>query len=263
VDLLKKPCGILRIKDLVESSFQARFEDGRGLQEASTAVLLAEKDPSIPGDLKAAAWTQYGNALRFSGKLRQAESALKKASSFLTSESDPRTRANLLEITASLHRVRERFAESEACLTEAIEIHKGLGDSQAEARDLILLGIGAYDAIHFSRALDSYQRALSLLNQESNAVLYISACHGLIDTLWAAGRPQAAASAFDLAEPVFREVTEGHLFGKITWLKARILLAIGETAKAVESFAAAQPHLTELSESDLEEFEAEMAAAQV
>lgn len=262
MDPLKRPHGILKIKDLVESSFQARFEDGRGLKAASAAVLLAEKDPNIPGDLKAAAWTQYGNALRFSGKLRRAESAFDKAAGFLTPDSDPRTRANLLEMMASLHRVREHFAKSDACLTEAIEIHRNLGDSQAEARDLILLGISAYDALHFSRALESYQRALSLLSEESDTVLYVSACHGLIDTLWAAGRSQAAASAFDLVEPVFRGVTEGHLFGKITWLKARVLLALGETAKAVEAFAVAQPHLTELSESDLEEFEAEMAAAQ-
>jgi tetratricopeptide (TPR) repeat protein len=229
VDLRKKPHGILKIKDLVESSFQARFEDGRGLKAASAAVLLAEKDPDLPGDLKAAAWTQFGNALRFSGKLRQSESAFKKAAGFLTSDSDPRTRANLLEMTASLHRVRERFAESEACLIDAIEIYRRLGDTQAEARELISLGISASDAVNFPRALESYKRALSLLNKDSDTVIYISACHGLIDTLWAAGRPQAAASAFDLAEPVFRGVTKGHLFGKITWLKARLLLALGET----------------------------------
>jgi tetratricopeptide (TPR) repeat protein len=262
VDSLKKPHGILSVKDLVESSFQARFENGRGLQAASAAVLLAEQDPTIPTDLRAAAWTQFGNALRFSGKLRQADAALKKASSFLTPESDPRTRANLLEITASLHRARGHFAESEACLVEAIEIHKSMGDHQAEARDLVLLGISDYDASLFCRASSSYHRALSLLDEESDTLLYVSACHGLIDTLWAAGRLQAAATAFDVAEPVFRVVSEDHLVGKITWLKARIFLALGDKARAAEAFAVAKNHLTDLSDSDLEVLESEMAAAQ-
>jgi tetratricopeptide (TPR) repeat protein len=262
VDLAKRPHGALQIKDLVESSFQSRFEDGRGLKAASAAVLLAQKDPTIPADLRAAAWTQFGNALRFSGKLRQAETALAKALGFLTPESDPRTRANLLEITASLHRARRRFVESEACLTEAIEIHRSLGDSQAEARDLVLLGINECDASLFCRALGSYQRALRLLDEESDPLLYVSACHGLIDTLWISGRPQAAAAAFDVAEPVFRRVSENHLIGKLTWLKARILVALGEKERAAEAFAKAESYLTELSDSDLEVFEAEKAAAQ-
>jgi len=250
----------LQLKDLVDSSFQARFEDCRGLQAASAAVLLAEQDPTIPGDLRAAAWTQFGNALRFSGKLRQAELALAKAFTFLTAESDPRTRANLLEIRASLHRVRERFAEAEDCLVEAIEIHKNLGDSQAEARDLVLLGISDYDASLFCRASSAYQRALSLLDEKSDTLLYVSACHGLVATLWAAGRSQAAADALVVAEPVFSAVSEDHLVGKITWLKARILLALDDKAGAAEAYSAAKGYLKELPDSDLELLESEMAA---
>ncbi len=261
MDLLKRPQSILQLKDLVDFSFQSRFEDGRGLQAASAAVLLAEKDPTLPGDLRAAAWTQFGNALRFSGKLRQAEAALAKASGFLTAESDPRTRANLLEISASLHRARERYAEAEGCLVEAIEIHKNLGDSQAEARNLVSLGISDYDASLFCRASSAYKKALSLLDEESDTLLYVSACHGLIATLWAAGHSKAAASALVVAEPVFKEVSENHLVGKITWLKARIWLELGDKGRAAEAYAAARNYLNDLSDVDLEMLESEMTAA--
>jgi tetratricopeptide (TPR) repeat protein len=247
---------------LVDYSFQARFEAGRGLRAASAAVLLAEKIPTLPSDVRAAAWTQFGNALRFSGKPRQAEAALAKASRFLTADSDPRTRANWLEITSSLHRARGRFAESEDCLEQAIEIHKALGDRQAEARDLVLLGLSYYDAAHFARSISAYQRALGLLDENSATLLYVSACHGLIATLWAAGRPQAAAKAFDVAEPIFRAVSENnHLIGKIAWLKARVFVALGDKTKAAEAFATAKSYLTELADSDLEMLDSEMAAS--
>jgi len=261
VDPQKRPQGILQIKDLVETSFQARFEDGRGMQAASAAVLLAEQNPAVPGDLRAAAWTQFGNALRFSGKLRQAEAALAKAFGFLTAESDLRTRANLLEIWSSLHRAQGRFAKSEDCLVQAIEIHKNLGDSQAEARDLILLGISCYDESLFDRAANAYHRVLSVLDETSDSLLYVSACHGLIDTLWAAGRSKVAASAMTIAEPVFDTVSETHLVGKITWLKARIYLALGDKTQAVEAYSEARKLLTELADVDLEVLETEMAAA--
>jgi len=261
VDPLKRPEIVLQIKDLVESSFQARFEDGRGMQAASAAVLLAEQNLGVPGDLRAAAWTQFGNALRFSGKFRQAEAALTKAFGYLTAESDPRTRANLLEISSSLFRVQGHFEKSENCLIEAIEIHEYLADSQAEARDQVLLGVSCYDESLFARSATAYHRALSLLDEESGTILYVSACHGLIATLWAAGRLKAAASALQIAEPVFASVSEGHLFGKIMWLRARVYLALGDKAGAAEAFAIAKEHLTNLSDVDLEQLESEMAAA--
>jgi tetratricopeptide (TPR) repeat protein len=262
VDRPKKRQSILPVKDLVDHSFRARFEDGRGLSSASAAVLLTENDPTLSGDLRAAAWTQFGNALRFSGKFRQAEAALARASSFLTADSDPRTRANFLEITSSLHRARERFAESEDCLVQAIEIHKTLGDRQAEARGLVLLGLNYYDAALFARSISAYQSALNLLDENSDTLLYVSVCHGLIATMWAAGRSQAAAKAFDVAEPIFRVVSENkHLVGKIAWLKARVFVALGDKAKAAEAFATARDYLTELSDHDLEMLTSEMAAA--
>jgi tetratricopeptide (TPR) repeat protein len=230
------------------------------MQAASAAVLLAEQNPAIPADLCVAAWTQFGNALRFAGRSRQAEAALKKAFSYLTPESDLRTRANLLEICASLYRVQGRFEESEEYLVQAIEIHKQLGDSQAEARDLILIGISCYDASLFARAASTYQRALNLLDEQSDSLLYVSACHGLIDTLWAGGRSQAAATAMTIAEPVFETVTEGHLVGKITWLKARIYLAIGDEARAAEAYLEAKQLLTDLADADLTVLDSEMAA---
>jgi tetratricopeptide (TPR) repeat protein len=230
------------------------------MQAASAAVLLAEQNPALPGDLRAAAWTQFGNALRFSGRFRQAEAALAQASSFLTPESDPRTRANLLEIWASLHRVRRCFSESEECLIKAVAIHRTLGDRQAEARDLVLLGLSYYDSSLYDRSAIAYQEALNLLDESSDMHLYVSACHGLIATLWAAGRLQAAADAFTLAEPVFAVVTEGHLIGKIMWMKARISLSLGAKDAAAEALSTARSYLHELSDADLEMLESEIAA---
>ncbi len=231
------------------------------MQTASAAVLLAEK-PGTPGDLRAAAWTQYGNALRFSGKFREAEAALEKAFRLLTPESDLKTRTNLLEITASLHRECGRLAEAEKCLAEAIEIQQRLGIREEEACDLVLCGICCKDAKHFARALSCHERALQLLDEDSNPILYVSACHGLIDTLTAAGRAEAAAKAFALVQPIYRSVSDVQLVGRIAWQRGRICLALGDKAEAVKAYSEAKSLLTELSEEEREEFEGEMAAAQ-
>lgn len=231
------------------------------MQAASAAVLLAE-DPETPSDLRAAAWTQYGNALRFLGKFRQAEAALEKAFGFLTAESDLKTRANLLEISASLHRDRGRLAEAEECLAEAIEIQRHLGFREAEARDLVLCGICCRDAKQFARALSYHERALQLLDENSNPILYVSACHGLIDALNAAGRVEAAAKAFSLVQPIYGSVSDVQLVGRVAWQRGRICLSLGDKAGAAKAYSEAKTQLTELSDEEREEFESEMSAAQ-
>lgn len=231
------------------------------MQAASAAVLLAESTET-PGDLRVAAWTQYGNALRFSGKFRQAEVALEKAFGFLTAESDLTTRANLLEIRASLHRECGRLAEAEECLAEAIEIQRRLGVREEEACDLILCGICCKDAKHFARALSYHERALQLLDENSNPILYVSACHGLIDALNAAGRAEAAAKAFALVQPIFSSVSDVQLVGRIAWQRGRICFSLGDKVGAAAAYSEAKTQLTELSDVEREVFEAEMAAAQ-
>src|SRR4051794_37130195 len=116
------------IRELVDSSFAARFDDLEAtLEKSILAVALVEESPKeLPRDLVVAAWTQHGNALRLAGRYAEAETALARAGALPIS--DLPTSIHLLGVKASLHRNTRRYASAEGFLLSALAAQQSLGD---------------------------------------------------------------------------------------------------------------------------------------
>ncbi|HVR95271.1 MAG TPA: tetratricopeptide repeat protein [Thermoanaerobaculia bacterium] len=197
-----------RVRELLDSAFASRYHDvGRMVKAASMAVVLAEEARSeLPTDLIVAAWTEYGNALRISGRYEEAEKAVERAAAEPTSE--PSTRVHLFEVSASLYRNTGKFDRAVQLLSAAIEIQRSIGDSNAEARHHNHIGIVYLDSKDRGRALRAFQTALDLLQPNAPLDLVASIGHNLMETLIADGRFTAAASALVLLEPFYRRLAD-------------------------------------------------------
>ena len=211
-----------RVRELVDSAFASRYHDiGAMLKLSSAAVALAEeKIHEIPVDLLVVAWTQYGNALRITGRYQESEKALDRAAALPAS--DPPTKIHLLEIRAALHRNTGRFESATEFLTAAIDGHKSIGDSDGEARTWNLLGMACLDSGDLPRALRAFQTALDLFSPDAPLDVVTSTGHNLVKALIADGRLSAAASGVALLEPLYRRLTSTRLAAKVEWMRGRL-----------------------------------------
>ena len=194
-----------KVRELVDSAFASRYHDVTAmLQLSSMAVALAEeRRDELPIDLVVAAWTQYGNALRIAGRYEEAERALEQAAALPAA--DPTTRTHILEIKASLYRNTGRLESAAQFLTVAIDAHRSIGDSHAEARTWDLLGIVCVELGEHPRALRAFQTALDLLGPNAPFDVVASTGHNLVKALTLDGRLSAAPPAAGLRAPCRRE----------------------------------------------------------
>jgi tetratricopeptide (TPR) repeat protein len=222
-----------KVQTLVDSAFASRYHDVAAmLTLSSQAVALAEeKRHELPVDLLVAAWTQYGNALRIAGQYQEAERALERAAALPTS--DTTTRTHLLEVTASLHRNTGKLESAAQLLTAAIDAHRSIGDSHAEARTWDLLGIVCIELGDRPRSLLAFQTALDLLGPDAPLDVVASTGHNLVKALILDGRPSAAASGLALLEPFYRRLTSVRLAAKVEWTRAAL-------CRELQQFPAAQ-----------------------
>jgi tetratricopeptide (TPR) repeat protein len=250
----KRVASAERVKDLVDGAFAARYQDRTAmLSISSRAVALAEeKKHEIPSDLRVAAWTQYGNALRITGRYEKAEDALERAKAL--SASDPSTKAHLLEITGNLHRNTGRFTSAIHLLNSAIEIQKSLGDRDSEGRVHNLLGITYLDSGDRRQALREFQTALNLLGPDAPLDVVAATGHNMVEALIADDRLAAATSALVLLEPYYRRLTPARLSAKAEWARARLCWKLKQFDAAQIAYERAyallstEPHCPELAE---------------
>lgn len=249
-----------RVRELVDSAFASRYHDiSKMLHLSSKAVALAEeKREELPVDLVVAAWTQYGNALRITGRHQDAERALERAAALPTS--DLPTRVHLLEITANLHRNTGRFERAVPLLISAIDALRSIGDYDGEARIYNLLGITYLDWRDLPNALWAYKNALDLLGPDASVDDLTMTGHNLVEALIVDGRVAAAASTLALMEPFYRRSTSVRLSAKVEWLRALLCRRMGQLPAAMIAYERAHALLiTEPRAPELPELIQEMA----
>lgn len=210
------------VRELVDLAFANRYQNVEMmLSLSSKAVVLAEEQrDALPEDLLAAAWTQYGNALRIMGRYPEAEKALARAASL--ANADELTRIHCLEVTASLHRSTGRLESAARLLRSAIEAYRSLGDADGEARTQNLLGIVYFDQRDLPQALEAYKTALDLVGPDTALEYYASSAHNLVEALIAEGRLQLAAWILDFLEPFHSRLTSSRLVAKAVWMRGRL-----------------------------------------
>jgi tetratricopeptide (TPR) repeat protein len=232
----KRVANAERVKKLVDSAFATRYHDIEAtLKAASRAVVLAEEARfELPADVIAAAWTEFGNALRMAGRHAEAESALERAAA--EPISDTATRIHLLEVTASLHRNTHNFEKAVHLLSTAIEIQRSVGDSDGEARHYNHLGIVYLDSGDRPEALRAFLSAIYLFGPDTPLDVVASTGHNLLETLVADGRFEAAASVLVILEPYYRGLTSTRLAAKAEWLRARLCRGLQQLPAAQLAF---------------------------
>lgn len=219
------------IKNLVASSFAARYDDlAATLEHSRHAVDLVESSrEETPAGLAAAAWTQYGNALRLTGRYDDAEHALARAGELPL---PPAAAAQLLAVQASLHRNTGRLAGAAACLTAAIEKHKAVADPAGETRLHNLLGVVYEELGNLPQAFRSFRNAMALLRPDTPPDLVVTTGHNLFGALIAASRLKDAAAALILLEPSYRRLSSPRITAKAEWLRARLCRALHQLPAA-------------------------------
>src|ERR1043165_4479861 len=199
----------LEIKNLVDASFAARYDDLTASLDASrSAVALAEENlEEVPADLVAAAWTQYGTALRLTGRFAEAGEALARAGERCLSDQPTPTSAHLRSVQASLHLNTGSVASAVDCLLAAIADLQALGDPSGEARLHALLGVVYKDWGKFPEGFQSYQNAMARVAPATPLHVVVAASHNLFAALIEAGRLEDAAAALAVLEPHYRRLT--------------------------------------------------------
>ena len=234
---------------LVESSHSARYENpARMLHLAHLARLAAEAcTVTVAGsaarlaDLRAQAWRQYGNALRVSGRLREAEEAIAAAHRFCAEGTgDPPLRAWLLEQTSSLRIFQRRFDEAVKLADEAGRIYRELEDEHALASTMVQKAIASLYSGEPETAVRILNQAIPLVDHEGDPHLLLAACHNLIRCYIDLDRPEQALSIYFEARDLYKEFSDSLISLRAGWQEGQLLRDLGHLRAAEASLRRAR-----------------------
>ncbi len=163
---------------LLQLSREAMYTDPACmLKFAELATVVAEHTRVEPGagstarlaDLRGEAWSQYANALRVCGRLREAERAFATAKGRLAEGTGaPRLRALLLRRQASLKSHQRNFRQAVKLTGEAAEIFRALGEREELGRCLLKQGIFTGYAGQAEEALRLVFESLRLIESDGD-----------------------------------------------------------------------------------------------
>lgn len=228
------------VHKLAELSDGVRYESAaRMLHFADLARLAAEAcTVTITGstpklaDLRALGWRQYANALRVSGRLREAEEAFATAQRFCQEGTgDPPLRASLLARLGSLRYFQRRFDETIALADEAIRVYSELDESRSVATIMVQKAIAQIYAGEPDAAVKTLNRAIPKIDQDADPHLLFAACHNLVRAYIDMGKPEQALSLYFDSRELYREL-DPLLALRADWHKGQILRDLGHLRAA-------------------------------
>lgn len=231
------------VRCLVERSHESRYEDPETmLHWAYLARIAAERvEPTTAGsiprlaDLRARAWSQYGNALRVAGRLREAQEAMAVANGHLqTGTRDPVLRAGHWEQMASLYTFQRSFDDAIVTLKQAEEVYRELGETHALARTLVQEAIACLYAGEPETAVALLNRAVPLIDHEEDPHLLLAACHNIVRCYIDLDQPEQALSLLFDAQELYSEFKDSLIVLRASWQQGQLLRDIGHL-RAAES----------------------------
>ena len=234
---------------LMERSHAARYADPEAmLHWAQVARSIATRcAPESLGstvklsDLRARAWSQYGNALRVAGQLRDAEEAMITAQGYLkTGTGDPALKAKLCEQIASLYTFQRRFDAAIETLTDAVEIYRQLGETHALARTLVQEAIASLYAGEAEHSVTLLNRAIPLIDHEEDPHLLLAACHNLVRSYIDLDRPEQALSIYSETRNLYKEFDDSLILLRAGWQEGQLLRDLGHLRAAESALLRAQ-----------------------
>jgi tetratricopeptide (TPR) repeat protein len=233
--------GLVRL--LLDRSHALRYRSAEEMVHLSTLARLAAEACSADkaghelrrADLLARTWGQYGNALRVSGRPREAEEAFATAQCQRElGTGDPMLRGWLMEKITPLAIFQGRFDDAIEMCIEAGAIYQDLGESHLLASTLVQKAIAFLYSGKAEAAVRTLNQAIPLINHEEDPHLLLAACHNLIRCYIDLDRPeQALLLYFDVRE-LYQESSDPLILLRAAWQEGQLLRDLGHL-RAAES----------------------------
>jgi tetratricopeptide (TPR) repeat protein len=242
------------VHKLLEESHALRYGcPARMLHLAQLARLAAEGCSAAEAgsgrrlaDLLAQSWRQYGNALRVTGRLREAEEALATAHGFREQGTrDPKLYACLLEQTVSLRIFQRRFEEAGDLAEEAGRIYLELGDLTGLAGTLVQRAMASIYAGEVEIAVPLLNQAIRWIDGEHDPHLLLAACHNLVRCYIDLGQPHEALSIYTDVRDLYRDLRDPLIVLRADWQQGQLLRDLGHLRAAEATLVQARQGFAE------------------
>ena len=222
-------------------SYAVRYENAARMLHLANLARLAADACSIPSagsvprlaDLRSLGWRQYANALRVSGRMREAEEAFENAQRFCDEGTgDPVLRATLLARMLSLRIFQRRFEEAVSLAEEAGRIYRAIGDTHSVASTMVQKSIAQIYSGEPEAAVATLNRAIPLIGHQGDPRLLLAACHNLVRCYIDLEQPELALSLYFEARELYRDSQDPLIELRAVWQEGQILRDLGHLRAA-------------------------------
>lgn len=212
-----------------------KVDPQRSLFLAQTALRLLD-EPSTTGipdpvrsDLEARGHAFVGNAHRILNDYRSADREFVAAQSALgRGTEDPRERALVLTLLATLRRSQSDFAQTLRLLQQAAAIYRWTEERHLEGQTYWLMAIAQSYAGQPELSIPLAQRAAELVDADRHPEVLAGIEQNMAHFLCAAGRPEEARRTLARARRLAESTGVGRDFQQLRWVEGQIALALGE-----------------------------------
>lgn len=229
---------------LIDRSHQTLPQEPRQAEDlARLALDVAEHlDAGLYGiaaveTAKVKAWTHIGNTLRVLSDFRQAEQAFQTAELHLSrSWLDPVDEAMILELKAPMRRAQGRYEEALRLIDDAIALYREVNESHHQGRALMVKGLTLQYKEELEEAAECFRTSLFLLDGTREPRLLVMSQCNLIGCLHDSGRSAEAAALVPEAKALIAQVGKRSDLLRLSWIEAKISVALGQWAAAEQAF---------------------------